>query len=346
MQTFSTANPITIEVRNAAGEILIDLTDTDQTSVDVTPAGGHPLGFVDDIVRNLGATGWGPFGAPGGRSAAWADPSSGEPADPLDQVRIELAQRGAGSTLIVDTDPATAGWRSAFTVRITAPARCGVRVQSRSARVAVTGTADRLEVRSASGAVRAENVADGATVQTASGDIRINTVGGTLSAHTASGDVDLDDVGGPAEVQTTSGDVRIGTAGSDVRARTVSGDVRISDAATGTTEVSAVSGDVEVGVHRGCLAAIDLRTLSGSTKSDLNVAMDYPAPAPAGAREPAESSAQRADEDPAGSTAQRADGDPAGSSAQRADEEPSAAGPALTIRIRTTSGDIRLRRAA
>ena len=51
MHTFLTPEPITIEIRNASGEIRVDLADVATTTVDVVASSSHPLGFLDDVIR-------------------------------------------------------------------------------------------------------------------------------------------------------------------------------------------------------------------------------------------------------------------------------------------------------
>ena len=53
MQTFLTPEPITIEIRNASGEIRVDLADVATTTVDVVAATSHPLGFLDDVIQGM-----------------------------------------------------------------------------------------------------------------------------------------------------------------------------------------------------------------------------------------------------------------------------------------------------
>ena len=83
-----------------------------------------------------------------------------------------------------------------------------------------------------------------------------------------------------------------------------------------------VSGDVEVGIHAGALTAVDLSTVSGSTVTDFQVTDDVPAPAAA-------SGSEDGPEDGAEISFEKA-----------AQEEP-----VLDLRVKTTSGNIRLRRA-
>lgn len=335
MQTFLTAEPITIEIRNSAGSVQIDLADVATSTVDVVSAPSHPLGFLDDVIRAAkaqfaGARSGGVDGGPAGvRDDRPLD-------DPTERVRVDLRQHGVGgesATLIVDTDPARDGWKSAFTVHVTAPSGSGVRVQTQSANTVTTGIAGRVEVRTASGDVRLEQVLGRSVVQSASGDVTIIDTA-DCDVRTASGDIELRRVRAEAQLHSTSGDIRVDNSGDDLSARSVSGDVRVGDAAPGRVELITVSGDVEVGVHAGTLAAIDLSTVSGTAHHDF-VVSDQP-PAQAGAVvdavlddvvEPAVS------------------GEPDGVDTGSASVGTGTAEPVLDLRVKTTSGDIRLRRA-
>jgi len=338
MHTFLTPDPITLEIRNAAGEIRVDLADVATTTVDVVASPSHPLGFLDDVFRAVAAkaqsvgdrkafTGGRPrfdpprFDRPGfDRPGFGGGDDSVE--DPTERVRVDFrgaangtdgagadgggtAGRAAGATLIVDTDPARDGWKSSFTIHVTAPSGSGVRIQTQSADVTVTGRSEKLETRTASGDVKVDEIVGRSVVQTASGDV---TVGSTAECdiRTASGDIEVHSVSSDAVVHSTSGDIRLDSAAGNINARSVSGDIRVLDAASGRAEVVTVSGDVEIGIHAGSLTAVDLSTVSGTTDTDFEVSDEAP----------------RADD--------AADG---------ADDEP-----ILDLRVKTTSGDIRLRR--
>jgi DUF4097 and DUF4098 domain-containing protein YvlB len=282
LHTFATPEPTTLEIRNAAGDVVVTLTDTETASVEVTAVQGQGFEFLDRVLRNVP---WNPGGDP--------DAGAGDPA-----ARVRVEERNG--TIVIDTDTARQGWRSSFLVVVTAPVGSGVRVQSQSADIRISGRAGRAEVRTASGEVQVDDVDGGALLQTASGDVHIRQVGGDLDAKTASGNITADTVGGVATVVTTSGDVRLAGAAEGIVGRSVSGDVRIADAVRGRVEATSVSGDVEIGVHPGSGATVSLSTLTGDTNTDFEVT-DAPA-------------------------------DPI-------------AGPVLDIKVKTTSGDIRLRRA-
>ncbi len=316
MHTFLTPEPIVLEIRNAAGDVRVDLADTATTTVEITASTAHPLGFLDDVLRSVGGRGWRGRNPQPDPADLQSEPGSFDQDpidDPAERVRVDLVDgtAGAPSTLIVDTDQARNGWRTAFSIRITAPLGSGVRAQTQSADAVVTGEADRLELRTASGDVSVDRVSGHAVVQTASGDVSIGSAART-EVRTASGEVTVRESSDDAVLHTTSGNIRVDRPRADVLARTVSGDVRLLDLVAGRVESITVSGDVEIGIHPGSLAAVDLATVSGNTQSDLEITDDLPAD---------------------GSEAEP-DGQAEGAAA------------ALDIRVKTTSGDIRLRRAA
>jgi len=311
MHTFLTPDPITVEIRNASGEIRIDLADVTTTTVDVIASATHPLGFLDDVIRAAKTQFAGDRRAfAGSGKGRFDEPFDGNAVadDPADRVRVDLRESTAdpvgSSTLIVDTDPARDGWKSSFTVHVTAPSASGIRIQSQSADVVVTGRADRLETRTASGDVSVADVDARSVVQTASGDVRIGSTA-DCDVRTASGDIEVGKVSSEAILHSTSGDIRLDNATGNISARSVSGDVRVLDASTGRSEIITVSGEVEVGIHAGALAAIDLSTVSGTTNSDFEVS----------------------DQVPSGE-----------------DDDAVQEGPVLDLRVKTTSGNIRLRR--
>jgi hypothetical protein len=371
MHTFLTPEPITVEIRNATGEIRVDLADVAATTVDVTTSASHPLGFLDDIFKAVAAKG-AQFtgdrkvfstGRARSENDGFGSGPSTEPEDPADRVRVDLRQPVDGNgvaTLIVDTDPARTGWKSSFSVHVTVPTNSGIRIQSQAADVTVVGVSNRLETRTASGDVTVDQVAGRAVVQTASGDVSIAATG-DCDIKTASGEITVGKVGASALVHSTSGDIEIGSPAGNVNARSVSGEITVRDVVTGRTELTTVSGDVEVGIHAGTLTAVDVNTISGHTESDFEVSDEIPRPAtddsqaegnPAPAQDPLDVAAQAWGSDPIDLDlegprvdATTAPDEPADREA--ATDEPAAQQePKLDLRIKTTSGDVRLRRAA
>lgn len=141
------------------------------------------------------------------------------------------------------------GWGSdGIRVHARLPHGAGLKVKTASADTEVDGALRLLELSSASGDVRVRGeIAENATVKTVSGDVALGRVGGNLSVQCVSGDLRAGPVGGSVDTKSVSGDVRLdGVAAGDVHFTSVSGDVEIGVAPGSLLDVDAgsVSGDL------------------------------------------------------------------------------------------------------
>lgn len=198
------------------------------------------------------------------------------PEELLAKTRVEQH----GDTVVVDAESV----RSWLTIRerglhveIRCPRGSTLAARSKSADVRATGVLGGVDVATASGDTELEQVLGDVSVKTASGDVSARRVGGSVSANTASGDVRVGEVGGTLKANAVSGDVRVESAAGDVEAASVSGDVELHAVAAGAVKVNSVSGDVEVGVRRGSRVHVDASSLSGDTRSELDLGGE-PAP--------------------------------------------------------------------
>ncbi|GHE14414.1 DUF4097 family beta strand repeat-containing protein [Klenkia taihuensis] len=150
----------------------------------------------------------------------------------------------------------------------------------------------------------------------ASGDVRVEACAG-LAVRTASADVHVGTVTGDAAVRSASGDVRLDAVSGSVTVTTASGDVRLGPVG-GDVEVTSASADVVVG--RVASGEVALRTVSGdatvAVAPGLRLWLDL------------QTVSGRLDSQLA------PDDDGAGDGAA-----------VLTVRMRSVSGDLRLRRA-
>ena len=270
MPSFDTPTAITLEIRNAHGVVAVDLADVTTTTVSVVATEAHPLGFLDDLFRSLPAR-FRPDSAPDDALAEEAD-NRGELA------RVEF---NGDSVLVIDTDPVSTGWKTGCEVRISAPLGSGVRVAAKSADVTVTGLTGPVDIRTASGDVTVDHVGAHGWLSSSSGDLVVERAASDLDARTASGNITVGTVAGRAVLHGTSGNVEIRSAAGDVEARSVSGNVKVADAHAGQAHLVAVSGDVQIGVHAGTAASLELRTVSGKARSELEVLDELPAEASA-----------------------------------------------------------------
>lgn len=228
---FSTPGPLTLRLRNPAGDVKITAADTAETTVEVIP-----------------------------RTRSSEDAAEG--------TRVELS--GDGRRLDVEAPTRRFGSGAKLDMLVRLPAGSHVEAHTASADVQCRGRLAALDVNTASGDINADGVDGDVSVASASGNVSLGPVGGDLSAKTASGDIRVDQVGGTSRTASASGDLRLGACGGAVSARTASGDIAVQQVERGSVDVTTMSGNVAVGVRRGVNVWLDVSTLSGRTRSDLD----------------------------------------------------------------------------
>ena len=230
-ERFSTPAPISIDLRIPAGRIDVEATDTEETIVEIEPQNGPARDSIDKLVVALDGT----------------------------HLRIESPEsRGF------------LGRAPEYTVDVRCPAGSKVKLRAASTDLVVRGRLGALESKSASGDVSAEDVEGTVRVESASGDVRVVSAGGEVHLRTASGDLEVTRANGAVTAQSVSGDVEVGEANGAVEVQTVSGDLRVGRVAAGPLSVNAVSGDVDVAIVPGTAVWLDLRSLSGEMRSELD----------------------------------------------------------------------------
>jgi hypothetical protein len=249
-ETFSTPRPLLVNVNVPRGDLQVVTADTDETTVTITGSGGRAEERLEEAV-------------------------------------VRLEDRGDYDELRIDLDNEDFGWRAgrvrlsisfdrqaAFDVRITAPHGTRLLAQSANADIRAEGRFGEVDANTASGDIFVGEVEGDATVKTASGDVRLERVGGSLKAQSAAGDVYAGPVGANAEVKTAAGDVRVDEVGGSVSAQSASGDVRVGSVTQGSAELKSVSGDLLVGIRRGSRVWMDVKTVTGDARSELDVSDD------------------------------------------------------------------------
>jgi DUF4097 and DUF4098 domain-containing protein YvlB len=84
------------------------------------------------------------------------------------------------------------------------------------------------------------------------------------------------DVTGDLRVKAANGDIAIGRARGSVAAKTANGDVRIRDASHGVIVMETAAGELEVDIHEGVAAWLDVNTSFGTVRNALGTS-DGPA---------------------------------------------------------------------
>jgi Toastrack DUF4097 len=217
---------------------------------------------------------------------SWASGSIAVAAEPTGTlvVEVEPSHRGRGADLVDDVQVAFEDGqlyirgprgiafrpRSGLDLTIKAPAGSTCAAKTASAGLSCVGALSALSMSTASGDLTAASVTGDVTVRSASGDVLLDKVGGELTAHTASGDIQVRQVSGSARINSASGDVAIGYCADSVTASSASGNVRLDGVASGLVQVNSATGDVRVAVVPGIGVYLDLSSLTGSVRSDLD----------------------------------------------------------------------------
>jgi hypothetical protein len=241
-ETFETAGELTLDLSLRSGSIEIESVEGTTTDVELRAGGDR------DDARRL-----------------------------LENARIEL--RGDRLVVSVPKSGGILGFLRDLDVElvIRTPHGAHIKAETASADLRARGRFGSLEARTASGDIEVTAVDGGVDAKTASGDVRVDEVGGDAEASTASGDVELGRVAGDAVVKSASGDVRIREAGRGVRIGTASGDQRVGSVTAGAVTMQSASGDLEVGIAAGSNVWVDARSMSGDTRSELELGDAEPA---------------------------------------------------------------------
>jgi DUF4097 and DUF4098 domain-containing protein YvlB len=235
-KVFQTPGPVVLEVRLPEGDVDIDTSATGETVVELT-------GLPDDELAEV--------------------------------ARIDMRQRGDTYEVRVEVDERHGFgrfWKPRdLRLAVQAPETTEVRVRSGSADVRGRGTFGTVTVDTGSGDIEFDVVTGDAAVKSGSGDVHLREVLGDAVVSTASGDIDIERVGSSAHLRSASGDVHLGEAGTDVTVQTASGDQQIDAVSQGQVTLQSASGDLSVGVRRGSRLAVDARSMSGDTSSEIEL---------------------------------------------------------------------------
>jgi DUF4097 and DUF4098 domain-containing protein YvlB len=156
-------------------------------------------------------------------------------------------------------------------IELTLPHDSALRTLAGSADLRLGGRLGNVDAKTGSGDITVTDTSGDVHVNSGSGDVRAQTVAGDLTVNTASGDVTAVRVAGALAVKAASADVRVDEALGPVRITTASGDVQLGAVRGPELQVNSASGDVVVGVPVGTRVWLDLSTVSGSTRSDLEM---------------------------------------------------------------------------
>lgn len=131
-----------------------------------------------------------------------------------------------------------------------------------------------LHLNTSYGDITVERVEGDADVSTGSGKIRIRNIDGTATAKNSNGDTRLGAVAGDLRVKAANGDISVEHAGGSVTATTANGGISLDDVIRGTVDISTAAGELEIGIHGGTAAWLDLSAKYGSVRNSLDASDD------------------------------------------------------------------------
>lgn len=140
-----------------------------------------------------------------------------------------------------------------------------------------------LHLHTGVGNVLVDLVEGNADVSTSSGRLRIGEIAGTGTLKNSNGATEIGGASGSVRVRSANGDITVEHPGDAVDAKTANGSVRVLDAVRGTHTLETSMGDIEIGVHEGTAAWLDVNTKFGRVRNEMTEAT-----APDGSAETAE----------------------------------------------------------
>jgi DUF4097 and DUF4098 domain-containing protein YvlB len=151
-------------------------------------------------------------------------------------------------------------------VRIATSAVLDARVKTGSGDITADVPLGSARLATGSGDVRLTRVENELGVNTGSGDVKAERVAGL---STGSGDVTIGDAAGPTSVKVGSGDITIERIRDHSVATSGSGDVKVEIADGPSVQAETARGDVQIGVPDGLPTYLDLKTVTGRIRCDL-----------------------------------------------------------------------------
>jgi len=260
MPTFDTPEPISAVVELPVGDVRITASDRDDTAVEIRPSDESHEPDVRAAEQTRVEYSAGRLLVKGPRQRSLS--LFGKPGS-ID-VTIGLP---AGSQ--VHGDASVAAFRGAGRL-----GECRVKTSAGDIQLEHTG---RLDVSTGAGAIAVDRATGPAEVSTGSGRIRLGQIDGTAVVKNSNGDSWIGEVAGDLRVNAANGDISVGHADAGVTASTANGDVRVGEVMRGSASLKTALGEIEVGIHDGTAARLDVHTGFGQIRNQMDAA-DGPGP--------------------------------------------------------------------
>lgn len=257
MPEFETPEPIAITVDVFVGKVTVIASDRADTVVDIRPS----------------------------------DPAKKEDVRAAQEAQVDFAV----GTLTVK---GPTGWKMyvpprairtpSIDVTIKAPSGSRLSGTAHLCRFLVTGELGRCEIKTSLGDLQLEKagplelasggnitvdqVVSGASITTSTGIVRIRQLGGSAVVKNSNGDSIIHEVAGDLQVHAANGNITVDRPHGSVTARAANGNIRIGDASRGNLRLETSVGELEVGIHPGSAAYLDVHAKTGGVQNQMKTA--------------------------------------------------------------------------
>jgi DUF4097 and DUF4098 domain-containing protein YvlB len=252
MHTFETPGRTTLVVRTGSGTVTVAATDTDRTTVELTPLNAVAKDAVDQtVVEQQGSTVV--VDVPRHRVGLFRQ-------GPLFDVAVRCP---SGTVLQVKAESSDVRATGTFAEALVTTGSGDIDVET------VTGAA---KLKSGSGAVVAGQVDEALLVTTGSGNVSVHQSGHSAKLTAGSGDISIGELAGQVVTKSGSGDVEVGRLGGSLLTKSGSGSLTVRRATSGSVKANGASGNISIGVEEGTAAWLDVSTVSGRVSQELGEA--------------------------------------------------------------------------
>ena len=260
MPTFETPGPISAVIDLVVGDARITASDRDDTVVEIRPSdASHEQDVrVAEQTRVEYSAGRLLITAPRQRA-------------------LSLFGRPGSINVTIDLPSGSDVYGDASVVAFRCTGRLGeCRVKTSAGDVQLEQTGP-LEVNTGAGAIAVDRAVGPAEISTGSGRVRLGQIDGTAVIKNSNGDSWIGEVTGDLRVNAANGDISVGHADAGVTASTANGDVRVGELMRGEASLKTGFGEIEVGIHAGTAARLDVHTGFGQIRNQMD-ASDGPGP--------------------------------------------------------------------
>ena len=261
MPTFETPQPIAITVDVLLGDVTITASDRTDTVVEVRPS--DPAKKDDVRAAHETAVDFAAGHLTVKEPKGWKmyTPFSGDPS-------IEV-------TIEVPTGSRLHGTASMCRFLVTGElGQCELKTSAGDLHLEKAGP---LELRTSGGNITVDQVVSRANITTGTGIVRIREIDGSAVVKNSNGDSTIRDLTGDLQVNAANGNITVERSRGSVTAKTANGNIRIGDASRGTLRLETSVGELEVGIHPGSAAYLDVSAKNGTVQNLMETA-DQPAP--------------------------------------------------------------------